>query len=71
MTPETCIFLPRRVRTRTPELPRNSADLASFPTRCVTGSSPVTHPSKTPEIPRISGVFPFHAYIYAYIPVNL
>lgn len=38
---------------------------------CVTGSSPVTHPKKTPEIPRNSGVFPFHAYICAYIAVNL
>jgi hypothetical protein len=57
--------------TPDPGFPRNSADFDSSGSRCVTGSSPVTHPIETPEIPRISGVFPFHAYIYAYIPVNL
>lgn len=45
------------------KFPRNSADFAPLASPCVTGSSPVTHPIETPEIPRISGVSPFHAYI--------
>ena len=52
-------------------IPRISGDFGGSQGGGVTGSSPVTHPKISPEIPRNSGLFLVYAYICAYIPVNL